>query len=100
MFRGDFALIRDSSNEKSGIMDILPAMLIFTAIGMIVTLLAAFLLAVLISSGAIPEGAGHFRYGPAHRKTRRTPYPSHGTHLGRPFSRFAAAHQRHLFAGA
>lgn len=57
MFRGDFALIRDSSNEKSGIMDILPAMLIFTAIGMIVTLLAAFLLAVLISSGAIPEGA-------------------------------------------
>lgn len=50
-------MTRDSLNEKTGIMTILPAMLIFTVIGMILTLLAAFLLAVLISKGAIPEGS-------------------------------------------
>ncbi len=57
IFRGDFDLTRDSLNEKTGIMTILPAMLIFTVIGMIVTLLAAFLLAVLISKGIVPESA-------------------------------------------
>ena len=50
-------MTRDSLNEKTGIMTILPAMLIFTVIGMIVTLLAAFLLAVLISKGIVPESA-------------------------------------------
>ncbi len=38
-------------------MTILPAMLVFTVIGMILTLLTAFLLAVLISKGVIPEDA-------------------------------------------
>ena len=50
-------MIRDSLNEKTGVFALLPAMLLFTVIGMIVTLLTALLLAVMISKGIVPESA-------------------------------------------
>ena len=56
---GGFILNKDlfSANERTGILSILPVMLVFAVIGMIVTLIATFLLAILISKGVLSEAS-------------------------------------------
>ena len=48
---------QDTLRENNGILHLLPSILFYQAIGMILTLLFTFALALLISGGFIPPGA-------------------------------------------
>lgn len=57
MVRGDLNVKRESVNEKTGILPQLSSMLIYSLIGMVLTLITAYVLALLISKGAVPPAS-------------------------------------------